>query len=290
MIGANGLVGSALCKLFDAQKIPYQGTYHRNLSSKKYLPCDICNPLHLQEVFFKVKPTVVIHCANLSGGVNFCEKNLVQAQAFHFQATQQMVSLCQELEAQLIFISTDYVFDGRAALYSETDAPCPLNAYGRFKYWAEQWIAKHLKNYIIVRTTNVYGWDPHSQTPNYVMNLYRTLQQKKEFQAPSYLWGHPTLVQDLALAIQELSEKKARGIFHVVGSSWMNRYEWALAVSEILNLDSSWLKDVTVPPADNIRPLRPRLDTQKFRKNYHTPLRTLEEGLTLFKQEMRVFK
>src|SRR5262249_10883804 len=153
-------------------------------------------------------PSLVIHCANLAGGVDFCETNPDAATAFHLGGAKNLAAWCRGAAARLVFVSTDYVFDGARPPYREDDQTGPLNRYGRLKLEGERWIAAQLPSWAIARTTNVFGWDPDTVTPNFLMQLHRALAAGKTFNAPSFLSGNPTYVEDLAAALVELGLAK----------------------------------------------------------------------------------
>src|SRR3989338_7511578 len=223
IIGANGLIGSYLGKLLTAKGVLWKGTScHR--ASSNFLKLNVLED-DLDRVFSDFKPNVVFHCANLSGGVDFCEQNPKISKRFHLESIRKIGSYCKEIGATLVYFSTDYVFDGTKGPYRENDAPNPLNIYGKLKLQSEQWVQENLKKFLIIRTTNVYGWDPETITPNYMMSLYRALKAGKTFYAPSFLFGSPTYVEDLVKGIFELYEKNersVRSVFHVVGDSFIN--------------------------------------------------------------------
>lgn len=287
VIGANGLVGRRIGNILSGKKIDWIGTCNkRNEDGLRQL--DITDAPGLASIFQKSTPRVVFLCANLAGGVDFCEKNPKTAEDFYLNATKEIGKLCREGGASLVFISTDYVFDGTSGPCKEEDKKNPLNLYGRLKLRAEDWILENLKEYVIVRTTNVFGWDPQTVTPNYMMNLYRTAKAGKPFNAPSFLWGNPTYAGDLALALIELSSKESFGVFHVVGSSFVNRFDWALEACDALGLDRNLVKEVKDPPQNVVpRPLKSRLSTEKFRSSYETILHDLNTGLGYMSEEMR---
>jgi len=290
IIGANGLVGQRLRDILTRNNVTWAGTYNKRYEDQ-LLKLDITDGRELSELFSRYSPKVVFNCANLAGGVDFCEKNPKEAADFHLNATKEMGARCKDIKAKFIFISTDYVFDGKSGPYKEDDQTNPLNLYGRLKLGAEEWIRSNLSDYLIVRTTNVYGWDPLTQTPNYIMGLYRALSQGKNFNAPSFLWGNPTYAADLAEAIIELYLKNANGIFHIVGSSFVNRLEWAMKTCHILGLDPSLINEIKDPSPNMVpRPLKSWLATDKFRKTYRTPLHDVDSGLALMKEDMQSSK
>jgi dTDP-4-dehydrorhamnose reductase len=248
---------------------------------------EITDVAAVRKILSQCAPKTVFHCAGLAGGADFCESHPALATAFHLHATQTIGGLCNELGARMVFISTDYVFDGAKGPYKEDDATNPLNLYGKLKLEAEEWMRANLQNYVIVRTTNVFGWDPLTVTPNYLMSLYRTVKANKTFKAPSFLWGNPTYVGDLAQAIVELVDRKLNGVYHVVGSSFINRFEWAKQACHILKLDDALVSELKTPP-ENIapRPLKSWLSTEKFRSAAKTILRDHVAGLQLMKNDL----
>ena len=286
VIGATGLVGRSLTRHLSQKNKYWKGTYHhrpeKNLIKLDILQDDVYTALS------DFKPSIVFHCANLSGGVNSCEKNPEVAKKFHLDATKNIGRYCKDRGATFVYLSTDYVFDGsQGEPYQEEDIPRTLNGYGRLKLQSERYIQENLKNFLIIRTTNVYGWDPYTLTPNYVMNVYRTLKEGKILHAPSYLFGTPTYVEDLVCASLELYQKKHTGIFHVVGDSFVNRFQWALESARILGLERSLIQELKQPlKNDVVRPLKSWLSNQKFKKQCRTELREYTKGLQAMKHVM----
>lgn len=286
VIGANGLVGGQVTKILNANNIPWIGTYNHRAQAG-LIQLDVTNKKQVREIIMDTKPDVVFQCANLAGGVDFCENNPNMAKAFHLDAVITMGKVIHEINAYFTFISTDYVFDGTSPPYKESDQPNPLNYYGQMKLAAEQWILDNLPRSVIVRTTNVYGWDPQTVTPNYVMSMYRTLSAGNEFFAPVFLKGNPTYAADLAAALVELYEKGASGVYHVVGTSYVNRVEWAKLACKAFGLDVNLIKEKNHMSQDMVpRPLNSYLHTGKFMASYKTPLHSLEQGLELMRNEI----
>jgi len=209
------------------------------------------------------------------------------ARKFHFDASVKVGELCNKYNARMVLISTDYVFDGENSSYKEDDPKNPLNVYGKMKLQAERWMEEHFTQYTIVRTTNVFGWDPLTKTPNFIMGLYKKLNEGKTVKVPSCLWGNPTYVDDLSMAVIELIEKGVNGVFNIVGSSYINRYNWALKLCDVIGIDRRYVvEDKGLIQNSVPRPLKSHLSTGKFRKVCKTQLHTVEEGLEMFVDEM----
>lgn len=287
ILGANGLIGQHFVRLCKAKGIDYVGTRYSR-GGEGLLPFDQLEFDRVPVFFDELSPTVVVNSIGLAGGVNFCEKNPGTGRKYHVDATKVMVDWCREAGAVFVYISTDYVFDGENPPYKEEDETNPLNLYGRLKLEGEQYIRANLERYVIARTTNVFGWDPETKTPNFLMNLMDTLKDKDSTKVPGFLYGNPTYAGDLAAGITDLIEKQNYGLYHIVGSENINRYDWALKLVELVGLQGKTLEKIETPPADMVpRPLRSHLDAGKFRKVSRVKLHDVEEGLRLFVDEMQ---
>jgi len=285
ILGGNGLIGRQFVNICETQGREYTATCFSRCE-EGLVHFDHMDFQTLPRFFDKVKPQLVIDAVGLAGGVNYCEENPELGRKYHIDATQHKVSWCKENGAAFIFISTDYVFDGENPPYRESDAVNPLNLYGRYKLEAEQLIARELEKYIIARTTNVFGWDPGTRTPNFLMHLLRTLEKQDSMKVPSFLWGNPTYVVDLALGIDDLARQGAYGLYHIVGPGYINRYEWAKAAVQAFGLSNKTIEEQKDPPSGMIpRPLQSNLDTTKYNNTSSIKLPTIETGLKRFTNE-----
>ncbi len=289
VFGANGLIGQQFVKLCKEKGVDYIGTrYSREKENLKEI--NFLEPEHLKDTLEQLCPTpaVVVNCVNLAGGVNFCEDNPDLARKLHVDAVKQIADWCRQKNAVFVYFSTDYVFDGKNPPYKEDDKTGPLNLYGQLKLESEIYIKEHMKRYIIARTTNVFGWDPDTPTPNFLMYLYQTLNEDKTFNTPSFLLGNPTYAEDLAKAVLELIDKEQFGLFHIVGSGYINRYDWAIKFCEMAGLDKDKIIEVKNPPKDIVpRPFLSNLNTDKISKIIETKLHGVDEGLQLLVKEMK---
>jgi dTDP-4-dehydrorhamnose reductase len=285
VIGGNGLIGRSAIKNLD-DKYNVISTYYKR-KEPNLLKVDITNNKDLKKIFEKARPNYVLNCSNLAGGVNLSEEKPDLAKKFHLDANKSIGTLCEKYSSKFILISTDYVFDGENPPYKEDDETNPLNVYGEIKLDAEKWITSNISKHLIVRTTNVYGWDPKTVTPNYMMSLYRAIKDENIFNAPSFLWGNPTYVNDLTSAIIELCEKEINGIFHIVGSSYINRYDWALKACTLAGWNKTLINEKKDVPANIVpRPLKSNLSTEKFNNVCKTKLNNVDEGLKFFIKNM----
>jgi dTDP-4-dehydrorhamnose reductase len=285
IFGGNGLVGSNLIKVLLQNGYNVAATAIEQDAFDGAIVCDILDNQNVEKVFREVKPDITINATNLSGGVDFCENNPHLSKSFHYDANVSIGKYCLQHKSRYVIISTDYVFDGLHGPYAENDKVNPLNVYGNCKLMAEQWMLNNLPDPLIVRTTNIFGWDPFTTTPNFLMGLYFKLKENMAATVPTYLWGNPTHAEDLSKAITELCEKKLKGIFHVVGSSFISRYNWAVKFCRVMDYDESLIiKSENIPEKIVPRPFKSNLSTNKFRSECNTTLHNVDEGLKKFKE------
>src|SRR5690606_30869413 len=141
-----------------------------------------------------------------------------------------MVQVAKKLGAKLVFISTDYVFDGVAGPYVETDVTNPLSIYGTHKLKAERIVAQGLADYLILRITNVYGDEIRQK--NFVARILKQCRENAELalRLPVDQFASPTNALDVARALFLLLRHEKTGIYHIGGSDYMNRVTLALKV------------------------------------------------------------
>lgn len=276
VVGASGLVGNALLSLFrgDHQAV---GTFcNHPLKGLRHL--DLTDPAQVQTVVRQTRPEVVLQPAAIPN-VEYCETHPEQTWAVNVQGTAHLLDAVRAIGARLVFFSSDYIFDGRAGPYAEQARPNPLNVYGRQKLAAEERIRSTLRDYLIVRTTVVYGWEHAGK--NFVARLVRQLGQGRPVRAPVDQIGTPTYVRNLAQVVKELVEGGHRGIFNVVGPQLIDRYRFACLAARVFGLDERGVLPVTTAELDQVaaRPLQAGLRVDKVQATVETRLLGPEEGL-----------
>lgn len=196
---------------------------------------DIRDFNELSKVFKEHTPEVVIHMAAY-GDVDGCEKNPDLAWTANVQGTINVVKLANRFSNHILYLSTDYVFDGLRGGYSEYEAPNPVNYYGLTKLCGEVVTASSNITHSIVRASSIYGLGPGRK--NFAKFLLEELSAGREVKALIDQYTTPTQASVLADAIAEIVERRLTGIFHVVGER-MSRYEFAVKIAETFRLDRS---------------------------------------------------
>ena len=248
--GANGLLGQHLVKeLFDttAHEIIATGKAEPRFiiqdSRVQYYSLDITDGMAVNVLLDNLQPDTIIHCAALTQA-DECELNPVKAWQVNVTATRFIIDAAKKINAFLIFVSTDFVFDGLNGPYKEEDIVNPVSYYGSTKVAAEKAVAESGLAYSIVRTCLLYGNILAGTRSNIVSWIKENLEQGKKIKVVSDQWRTPTYIEDIAKGIILIAEKMAQGFFHISGNDFLSPYDMAMATADYLNLDKSLIEKV----------------------------------------------
>ena len=263
--GASGLLGTKLCETALRNKHEVYSAYsqHKPVYGTP-VELNILNLKDQQRVLEKTKPEAVIHSAALTN-VDKCELEKELAWKTNFEATAHLAQLCKERGVFLIYVSTDYVFDGKKGMYKENDKPAPINYYGVTKLEGEQVVKKSDAEYCVARTSVIYGTIPAAGKTNFALWLLDRLKRKQETKITTDQWNSPTLNTSLAQMILEILERKLTGTFHLAGATRLSRYEFARLLAETFQLNPSPLIPTLSKEISWVanRPRDSSLDTEK---------------------------
>ena len=202
---------------------------------------DLPDAESLDGVFLACRPDVVVHLAAMAD-IGAAERDPERARAVNVEGTEEIVRLCLNHGARLVFVSTEYVFDGSGGPYREDDIPSPTTQYGRTKRDAEIEVARMGEAGTVVRTSIVYGW-PLQRHRNFVPVLIERLRGGESYHAPTSVMRSPVYVEHLVEGIARLVEENHPGVHHVAGRDWVSMYDLALAVAKEFGLDH----DLVIP-------------------------------------------
>jgi dTDP-4-dehydrorhamnose reductase len=271
VIGAKGMLGRDLL-----------GVLHSSFPDDEVVGWDI-EEIDIQkgeESVFKIeklRPDIVVHVAAYTD-VDGCERDEKKAFAVNAEGTKYVALAASRCRAKVIYLSTDYVFDGnKREPYVESDLPHPLNVYGRSKWQGEQYVQELVKNSLIIRTQWLYG----KYGKNFVASILQQARVKKGLSIVNDQIGSPTYTADLAKAISVLIQFNAQGIFHVANS---DRCTWFTFGQAILSL--SGMNEVKVIPISSealdrpaVRPSYSVFNCQKLKEKTGLTLRPWPEAL-----------
>lgn len=227
--GASGLVGGNCLKHFRDQGHEVVGT-HLSFGTADTVFYNTLEPAHPEN--FDVKafgPDVIVHCGALTH-VDYCEDHIEESYEKTVASTRALVDLSKACNARMVYISTDYVFDGTAGPYKEDGEIHPLNVYGRHKLEAEQMVLREIANSLVLRVTNVYGDEIRGK--NFIARIINQCKegQKLNLNLPKDQYASPVNAWDIARAMLVLLSDAHSGVFHIGSTDYMNRVELALRV------------------------------------------------------------
>lgn len=279
IIGASGLVGGSLYKEFNKNSHQVIGTYN-NFPLPGLFKLDITNKSEVEKVIKKVKPDWVLHPAAYAN-VDGCERNPELCYKINWQGVKNVVDSLRQNNLPFLFFSTDYIFDGKSGPYKEDDEASPLSVYGKVKLEMENYIKSNLNNYLIIRTCNVFGWEP--QGKNFVVRLIGDCPQRglSPIKIVTDQIGSPTYVGTLTKAIKYLVEKGYAGVYNVSGRETLNRYQFALLIAQVFNLNKDLIKPTTTDQINQaaLRPAKGGLKIDKVQAILPFKLPNAREGL-----------
>lgn len=236
-----------------------------------------------------IKPDVIIHCAALASP-DACEVDRYSCSKLNVEVTSRLASACRDYGSHLVFLSTDFVFDGKAGNYTETDVPMPASFYGESKLEAENLIQALNVGATIVRTSLVFGYEDHLSRSNIATKVIDHLKVGKPYKVPFDQIRTPTFAEDLALALVNITQKKINGVFHVAGDEKISVADFSKQIAIAFGYDTSLLiptstKDLSEPA---IRPLNSSLDISKAKAvlNYN-PI-ALSDSINLLREQYSV--
>lgn len=253
--GAKGQLGYDVIKRLELLGIESKGVDRDDF--------DITDKEKTHDYISRYKPDVVVHCAAYTA-VDKAEDEQDRCLAINANGTRNIAEACRDIDAKLVYISTDYVFDGVGTEpQMENKHTNPINFYGCSKEQGEVAVRELLEKYFIIRTSWVYGINGN----NFVKTMLRLAQTKNEISVVNDQIGAPTYTPDLAALVCNLFQTKQYGIYHGVNEGYCSWYEFALAIFEKAGVD---IKVNPISTAEYLtrakRPLNSRLSKANLDK------------------------
>ena len=284
--GANGFLGHYLTPLLlrNGYNVIATGKgpcrlNHLDGQKFSYIQMDFTDPFAVHDVFENCKPDVVVHAGALSKP-DECELDQWKAYTTNVEATVTLLNNAEQHQSFVIFLSTDFIFDGLRGMYVEDDIPNPVNYYGRTKLEGEEAVREYKGDWAIVRTVLVYG-KPIPERGNLLSIVKEKLDNSETYSVFSDQVRTPTYVGDLAAGIEKIISKRAKGVWHLSGKEVMTPYEMAIETARFLGKDESLIKEVS---AENLsqpakRPLKTGFIIQKAQTSLGYDPISFREGL-----------
>ena len=258
------------------------------VTAMPYVPMDITDADMVRSVLTQAQPDVVIHCAAWTA-VDMAEEpeNLEKVRAINAGGTQNIASVCKDLGCKMLYISTDYVFDGQGETPWDPDCKdyAPLNVYGQTKLEGELAVANTLEKYFIVRIAWVFGRNGN----NFIKTMLNIGKKYDTLRVVNDQVGTPTYTLDLSRLLVDMSETEKYGYYHATNEGgYISWYDFAC---EIFRQAGYTTKVNPVTTAEYglskaARPFNSRLDKNKLAAMGFEPLPTWQDALGRYLKEI----
>jgi dTDP-4-dehydrorhamnose reductase len=262
LIGKNGQVGWEL-----------NSKLHRfaNLLAVGRQELDLLNTREAVEFINRAKPEIIINATGYND-VDGAERDQVLAKAINVNTNALIAKIAAQIDAFYITYSSDYVFDGRKGVpYTEMDQTNPINYYGKSKLEGENAVQESGAAYLILRTSSIFSL----RRPCFVTKIIEKAQRQPEIRVRSDLISSPTSASFLSEATIHILENFSQvleqhvGLFHVAGSGFGSRFEWAETIKNYLGLNTKVYPIIDNDISDVSRPTFSALNSQHFEETFH---------------------
>lgn len=266
--GVKGQLGYDVVKALESRGHQPVGVDHEEM--------DLMNNNMIQNFIMNLKPEAIIHCAAYTA-VDQAEEEVEICYQINAEAVKVIAECAKTLDIPMIYISTDYVFDGtKASEYVETDIPNPINVYGASKLKGEQYVQQLLEKFYIVRISWVFGINGN----NFIKTMQRLGNEQDQLNIIHDQVGSPTYTAHLAPLLVDMIETDQYGIYHATNEEYCSWYEFADEIFKQSQLDVT-LHPITTDQYKTKakRPLNSQMSKQKLSDYGFHRLPTWQEAL-----------
>ena len=260
------------------------------VTSMPYVQMDITDGEAVASVLAEVKPDVVVHCAAWTAvDAAEDEENREKVFAINAKGTENIARVCQELDCKMIYISTDYVFDGQGERPWEPDDKnyAPLNVYGESKLQGEQAVSSILEKYFIVRIAWVFGLNGK----NFIKTMINVGKTHDEVRVVNDQIGTPTYTYDLSRLLVDMAETDKYGYYHATNEGgYISWYDFCVEFYKQYGLETKVTPVTTAEYglSKAARPFNSRLDKSKLVEAGFTPLPTWQDAVSRYLKEAQI--
>jgi len=256
------------------------------VDSVDYISSDIKNRDEIKKVIHDYYPDFIIHTGAFTN-VDLSEKLREDAWKINVKGVEYIAEAARAIDAHIIHISTDYIFDGKDGPYSENAKPNPVGYYGRTKLASENALRISGTFFTILRTNVLYGIAPNSR-PDFVRWVINSLEKNDKIRIVKDQINNPTFIDDLVQGINKIIEFKKTGTYNIGGKEFLSRLDFTFQIAEYFNLDKNLINPITTEelkqPAK--RPLKSGLLILKAETELGYKPHTITESLAAMKKEL----
>lgn len=260
-----------------------------SVTTMPYVALDITDKEAVDRVICEVNPDVVVHCAAWTA-VDLAEDDdkVEKVRAINAGGTENIAQVCKKLDAKMVYLSTDYVFDGQGS--EPWDPDCkdynPISVYGSTKLEGELAVANHLDKYFIVRIAWVFGVNGK----NFIKTMLSLSEKYDTIRVVNDQIGTPTYTLDLARLLVDMIETEKYGYYHATNEGgYISWYDFTCEIFRQAGKDTKVIPVTTEEYglSKAARPFNSRLDKSKLVKNGFTPLPTWQDALSRYLKEIQ---
>ncbi|MCS7109292.1 MAG: dTDP-4-dehydrorhamnose reductase [Candidatus Micrarchaeota archaeon] len=284
--GGSGLLGSKIAEIaLEKDYEVFSGYKSHYPDFGEAIKFNLIDELSIIKALDIVNPDVIIHTAAMID-VDKCEIKKELAYKINVEGTRVLAEFARKKHIYLLYVSTDYVFDGNKGMYKEEDKTNPINYYGYTKLLGENLC----RDFCIARTCVIYGSKSTGNKSNFALWLIKSLEKEEEVRVVTDQFITPTLNTNLAEMILEFVDKNLKGIFHLAGTTRVSRFEFALEIAKTFDLDTNLIKPAKMSDINWIakRPKDPSLDVSKAMKILKVKPLSLKEALLKLRNEIEL--
>ena len=236
-------------------------------SCASYVPLDITDAAAVEQTIMQVQPDAIVHCAAWTAvDAAEDEENQAKVRAINVDGTKHIADAAKKADAKMVYISTDYVFDGQGTRpWEPDDEASPLNAYGQSKYDGELALKKYVEKYFIVRISWVFGINGN----NFIKTMLRLGRENGAVKVVDDQIGSPTYTYDLARLLVDMIESDRYGAYHATNEGICSWYEFAKEIFRAAGMDNVSVTPVKSGefPVKAKRPKNSRMSKEKLVAN-----------------------
>jgi dTDP-4-dehydrorhamnose reductase len=288
--GSNGMLGQRAVEFYSSnENVELLATSVEDksvINSVEYRQCDIKSRECIKKLIYDYCPDFIVHTAAFTN-VDLSEKLREDAWRINVKGVEYIAEAARAIDAQIIHISTDYIFDGNNGPYYENDIPNPIGYYGRTKLASENALRISGTLFTILRTNVLYGIARDSR-PDFVRWVVNSLSKKEKIRIVKDQINNPTFIDDLVQAINKVIDFRKTGVYHIGGKEFLSRFEFTKRIAEFFNLDKNLIIPITTEELNQParRPLNSGLWILKAETELGYKPHTIDESLSLMKKEL----
>jgi dTDP-4-dehydrorhamnose reductase len=288
--GANGMLGQRTVDYYshldNFELLTISVEDEPVFTNTDYLQLDITDREKIKKSVYDFCPDFIVNTAAYTN-VDKSETERETAWKVNVKAVEYLAESARVIDAHIIHISSDYIFDGRNGPYAENAVPNPLGYYGRTKLASENALKISGSMHTILRTNVLYGTASNSR-PDFVKWVVKSLEDKNEIRIVTDQINNPTFIDDLVQAISKIIEFSKTGVYNIGGREFLSRFDFTLMIADYFKLDKSLISPVVTKelkqPAH--RPLKSGLITLKAESEIGYRPNTILEALSIMKREL----